>query len=156
MSQQGVVEIAKAQVIAYNDKNWSAATEALGPNVVYDEIGTRRRLTGPGQVIDAWKGWAAALPDSKATFDAAHVAGNTVILELTWRGTHRGPLQTPAGQIPATGKSIELRACQIVEVKDGKAQTVRHYFDMATMFAQLGVNPVGSEASRTRETTAAR
>ena len=112
MAEQGVVELAKAQVIAYNDKNWGAATEALGSGVVYDEVGTNRKLTGPGQVIDAWKGWATALPDSKATFDAAHVAGNTVILELTWRGTHRGPLQTPAGQIPATGKPIEIRACQ--------------------------------------------
>ena len=144
MSQQGVVEVAKAQVIAYNDKNWGAATEALGPTVVYDEVGTNRKLTGAGQVIDAWKGWAAALPDSKATFDAAHIAGNTVILELTWRGTHSGPLQTPAGQIPATGKPIEIRACQIVEVKDGKVQVVRHYFDMATLLAQLGVSSVGA------------
>ena len=144
MSQQGVVEIAKAQIIAYNDKNWSAVTEALGPGAVYDEVGTQRKLTGHGQIIDAFKGWAAALPDSKATFDAAHVAGNTAILELTWRGTHRGPLQTPAGQIPATGKSIEIRACQIVEVKDGKVQAVRHYFDMATLLAQLGVSPVGT------------
>ena len=144
MAEQGVIEVAKAQVIAYNDKNWGAVTEALGPEVVYDEVGTNRKLTGPGQVIDAWKGWAAALPDSKATFDAAHIAGNTVILELTWRGTHRGPLQTPAGQIPATGKPIEIRACQIVEVKDGKVQVVRHYFDMVTMLAQLGVSPVGT------------
>ena len=144
MAEQGVVEVAKAQITAYNNKNWGAVTEALGPNVVYDEVGTNRKLTGLGQVIDAWKGWAAALPDSKATFDAAHIAGNTVILELTWRGTHRGPLQTPTGQIPATGKPIEIRACQIVDVKDGKVQAVRHYFDMATMLAQLGVSAVGT------------
>ena len=144
MSQQGVVEIAKAQITAYNEKNWGAATEALGPTVVYDEVGTNRKLTGAAQVIDAWKGWATALPDSKATFDATHVAGNTVILELTWRGTHRGPLQTPAGQIPATGKPIEIRACQIIEVKDGKVMVVRHYFDMATMLAQLGVSSIGA------------
>ena len=144
MAEQGVVGVAKAQVIAYNEKNWGAVTEALGPNVVYDEVGTNRKLTGSGQVIDAWKGWATALPDSKATFEAAHIAGNTVVLELTWRGTHRGPLQTPTGQIPATGKPIEIRACQIVDVKDGKVQAVRHYFDMATMLAQLGVSSVAT------------
>lgn len=145
MGEQGVVELAKAQVIAYNEKNWTAVTEALAPTAVYDEIGTNRKLTGHGQVLDSWKGWAAALPDSRATIDAAHVAGaNTVVLELTWRGTHRGALQTPGGQIPATGKSIELRACQIVDVKDGKVQAVRHYFDMATLLAQLGVGPVAT------------
>src|SRR5688572_23134242 len=102
MAEQRVVEVAKAQVIAYNDKNWAAVTETLNSTAVYDEVGTNRKLTGHGQVIDSWKGWAAALPDSKATIDAAHVDGNTVILELTWRGTHRGALQTPGGAIPAT------------------------------------------------------
>ena len=91
------------------------------------------------------EGWATALPDSKATFEAAHVGGNTVILELTWRGTQSGPLQTPAGNIPATNKKIEVRAVQIVELTpEGKTRRVRHYFDMATLLAQLGVTTVGA------------
>jgi len=144
MAQQTLVDVAKAQVSAYNDKNWGAATEALAPNVVYDEVATNRKISGANQVITAWKGWATALPDSRATFDSVQVAGNTIVLELTWRGTHRGPLQTPTGQIPATNKPIEIRACQVVEVKDGKVQLVRHYFDMATMLAQLGVGPAAT------------
>ena len=66
-------------------------------------------------------------------------------IELTWHGTHNGPLQTPAGSIPATGKKIDVRAVQIVELTpDGKTRRVRHYFDMATLLAQLGVNTVGA------------
>jgi steroid delta-isomerase-like uncharacterized protein len=144
MAQQTLVDVAKAQVSAYNDKNWGAATEALAPDVVYDEVATNRKISGANQVITTWKGWAAALPDSRATFDSVQVAGNTIVLELTWRGTHRGPLQTSTGQIPATNKPIEIRACQVVEVKDGKVQLVRHYFDMATMLAQLGVGPAAT------------
>jgi steroid delta-isomerase-like uncharacterized protein len=144
MAQQTLVDVAKAQVSAYNDKNWGAATEALAPDVIYDEVATNRKISGANQVITTWKGWAAALPDSRATFDSVQVAGNTIVLELTWRGTHRGPLQTSTGQIPATNKPIEIRACQVVEVKDGKVQLVRHYFDMATMLAQLGVGPAAT------------
>jgi steroid delta-isomerase-like uncharacterized protein len=66
------------------------------------------------------------------------VSGNTVTLELTWRGTHTGPLQTPTGALPPSGKTIGIRACQVVEVADGKVQAVRHYFDMATLLQQLG------------------
>jgi hypothetical protein len=33
-----------------------------------------------------------------------------------------------------------MRACQIVDVADGKAQRIRQYFDMATMLAQLGIS----------------
>ena len=144
MSQQTLIDAAQAPIAAYNLKNWDATMRTLAPGVVYDEVGTGRQIRGAVDVIAAWKGWAAAFPDSKATFDAAHVSGDTVILEITWRGTHTGPLRTPAGEIPATGRQIEIRACQIVEIADGKAQQVLHYFDMATMMTQLGVNAVGA------------
>ena len=139
MPEQSPIDIAKAQVIAYNDKNWDAVKEAVAPNVVYDEVGTNRTLKGVNDVITAWKGWATAIPDSKATVTSAKASGNTVFLEVTWRGTHRGPLQTPTGDIAPTGRPIELRAVQVVEVANGKSQSIRQYFDMATMLQQMGV-----------------
>ena len=145
MSQQTLIDAAKAPIVAYNEKNWEAVTRAIASDFAYDEVGTRRGVRGPADVIAVWKAWAGALPDSKATFEAAHVSGDTVILEVTWRGTHSGLLQTPAGDIPATGRKIEVRACQVVDVAaDGKARSMRHYFDMATILAQLGVNTVGA------------
>jgi ketosteroid isomerase-like protein len=47
--------------------------------------------------------------------------------------------RTAAGEIPATGKPIEMRACQIIDVADGKTQQIRQYLDITTMMAQLGV-----------------
>jgi predicted ester cyclase len=82
--------------------------------------------------------------DDPGSRNHAHVSGVTVIFELTWRGTHTGVLQTAAGEIPATGKRIEIRACQFIEVAFDKARNIRHYFDMATMLAQLGVHTVGA------------
>jgi steroid delta-isomerase-like uncharacterized protein len=144
MSDQALVDAAKAPILAYNDKNWEAVTRAIASDLTYAEIGTHRNLRGAADVIAAWKGWAAAFPDSKATFETAHVSGNTVILEVTWRGTQSGPLRTPAGDIPPTGKKIEMQACQIVDVADGKAQGIRQYLDLATMMAQLGASAVGA------------
>jgi steroid delta-isomerase-like uncharacterized protein len=138
MPQQSLVDIAKAPIIAYNDKNWDAVKAAVAPGFVYDEVGTQRKIQGVNDVIVAWRGWAAAIPDSKATFDSASTSGNTVVVEVTWRGTQTGPLQTPTGQIPATGKKIEIRACQVIEVANDKVQAMRHYFDMMTMMQQLG------------------
>lgn len=138
MSQQ-LIDAAKAPVIAYNNKDWDAVKRVVGPNFVYDEIATQRVVRGAADVMALWQGWAAAFPDSKGTFEAAHVAGNKVVLEVTWRGTHTGALRMPGGDIPATGRRIEMRACQIVDVADGKAQGIRQYFDMATMLTQLGL-----------------
>ena len=144
MSEQALVDAAKAPMLAYNEKNWEAVNRAIASDLAYDEVATHRNLRGAAEVIAAWKGWAAAFPDSKATFEVAHVSGNTVILEVTWRGTQSGPLRTPAGDIPATGKKIEMRACQVIDIADGKARGIRQYFDMATMMTQLGINPVGT------------
>jgi steroid delta-isomerase-like uncharacterized protein len=147
MSHQSQIKAAKAPIVAYGKKNWDAVRSAITPACTYDEVATHRKIKGADEVIACWKGWAAALPDSKATFHKAEVSGDTVILELTWRGTQTGPLETPAGQIAATGKTIELRACQVTEIAHGKVKTMRQYFDMATILQQLGVGAPAARAS---------
>jgi steroid delta-isomerase-like uncharacterized protein len=139
MTQKSVVDLAKEQVIAYNEKDWDRARAALAPEVVYDELGTQRKVNGVDDVLTAWKGWATAMPDSRATFRSELVSGNTAVLEITWTGTHKGPLMMPDGEIPATGKKMELQACQVVEVANDRVKSVRHYFDMGTLLDQLGV-----------------
>lgn len=139
MAAQSLIDAGKAPIIAYNNKDWKAAKASIAASYVYDEVGTQRKVQGADEVIAVWRGWDAAIPDSKAEFHSAIASGNTVVLELTWRGTHNGPLQMPSGAIAPTGKRIEVRACQVTEIKDGKAQATRHYFDMATLLRQLGV-----------------
>ena len=137
--QQQLIDAARALVLTYNDKNWEAARASLTPDFAYDEVPTNRKVQGPDQVIPIWQGWAAAFPDSKGTIHSELASGNTVVLELSWRGTHNGPLQTPNGAIAATGRRIDVRACMVVEVADDKAKAQRHYFDMMTLLQQLGV-----------------
>ncbi len=139
MTQQSVVDIAKAQVIAYNEKNWDKVKAGVAPGLIYDEVGTERKVEGVDNVLAIWKGWATAMPDSKATLHSEVVSGNTVVLEMTWRGTHNGPLKMPTGDIPATGKNMELRAIQVIEVANDKVKSVRQYFDMGSLLRQLGV-----------------
>jgi steroid delta-isomerase-like uncharacterized protein len=139
MAEQSLIDIAKAPIIAYNAKDWEAVKAAVAPGFIYDEVGTQRKIKGIDDVLAAWRGWATAIPDSKATFDNASTSGNTVTLEVTWRGTQTGPLQAPTGQIlQPSGRKIEMRACQVIEVANGKVQVMRHYYDMVTMLQQLG------------------
>ncbi len=139
MSEQELINAAKAPTVAYNKKDWNGVRAAIAVGFVYDEVATQSKAAGADQVVEAWRGWATALPDSNATFESAFVSGGKVVLEMTWRGKHTGPMQSPKGEIPATGKSIEMRACQIVEVEGGKAKSMRQYFDMMTMMQQLGL-----------------
>ena len=133
-----VIETAKAATIAYNDKNWDKVKAVFAEKGVYDEKGTGRRIQGIGQIIEAWQGWGKAIPDSKATFVAEYASGDTAVLEVVWKGVHTGPLQTPTGIIPPSNKRIELPACQVLKVEDGRVKSFTHYFDMVTLLTQIG------------------
>lgn len=133
-----VSEIGKAAITAFNDKNWSKAKEVLSADAIYDEAGTHRRIQGAGEIIEAWQGWAKAIPDCKATFVRQFASGDTAVFELLWKGVHTGPLETPAGAIPASNKPVELAACEVVQVDGGKIKSLSHYFDMLTVLTQIG------------------
>lgn len=133
-----VIETAKAATIAYNEKQWDKVRTVFVEKGLYDEKGTGRRIQGIEQIIEAWQGWAKAIPDSKATFVAEYVSGDTAVLEVVWRGLHTGPLQTPTGIIQASNKAIELPACQVLRIEGGKIKSFTHYFDMVTLLTQIG------------------
>lgn len=139
LSEQQLIAAAKAPTVAYNEKNWEAVKASITPDFVYDEVATQRKVQGLDPVVALWKGWATAFPDSRATFDHVYVSGEQVVLELTWRGTHQGPLTTPKGTTAATGKRIEFRSCVICELAGEKAKLQRQYFDMTTMLQQIGI-----------------
>lgn len=138
LSEQQLIAAAKAPIVAYNDKNWDAVKASITTGFVYDEVATQRKAEGVDAVLTLWKGWATAFPDSKATFDHVYVSGDQVALEVTWRGTHQGPLTTPKGTTAPTGKRIEFRSCIICELAGDKAKGQRQYFDMGTMLQQIG------------------
>jgi steroid delta-isomerase-like uncharacterized protein len=139
VSQQQLVDAAKTPILAFNEKDWDAVRASITSDFIYDEVATGRRVQGVDEVIPLWQGWATAFPDARATFHSALASDSTVVLEVSWRGTHQGPLQMPQGSIPPTENRIDIRACFVVEVAGDKARLQRHYFDMATMMQQLGV-----------------
>jgi steroid delta-isomerase-like uncharacterized protein len=139
LSPQTLIEAAKASILAYNDKDWDRVRSVATPDVVYDEVATGRQADGIDQVLPLWQGWARAFPDSKATFHNALASGTSVTLEITWNGTHKGPLETPTGPVQPTGKTIAIRACMVVELEGERVKRERHYFDMETLLQQLGL-----------------
>jgi steroid delta-isomerase-like uncharacterized protein len=141
-----VIEIAKAAVTAYNEKDWNKTRDLLAADAVYDEKASNRRLEGAGQIIEAFQGWANAFPDSKATFIREFASGDTAVLELVWKGVHTGPLQTPTGVIPASNKPIEMPACEVFRVEGEKIKSSSHYFDMLTLLKQIGAMGVAAPA----------
>jgi limonene-1,2-epoxide hydrolase len=63
--------------------------------------------------------------------------GDVVVIEGTWNGTHSGAMQTPQGEIPATGIRASVPFAGIVRVQGDRLASIHNYFDTSAMMGQL-------------------
>ena len=149
MAAKDPTKVARENVDAYNAGDWKRLKAVLGSGSVYHEIGTQRRIRGADRILQAYQAWKQALPDSKGTVTNSFARGNSVVLEITWKGTHTGTLEGPAGSIPPSYKRFSVPAAQVVSVAGGKIKQVRHYFDFLTLLQQIGAAPQPSSGGET-------
>jgi len=141
LSTDELVKIARKQIDAFNNGDWEQARELLASDARYHELGTERAIEGPEQIIELFKDWKTAFPDAVGTVTSSVASGDTAVLEVTWKGTHTGPLTTAAGTIPASGKHQETPAAIFYVFEGPKIRASRHYFDAMTLLKQIGAEP---------------
>ena len=67
--------------------------------------------------------------------------------EWTFAGTHTHPFLLPDGrELPPTGKRVEIRGMELVQVRDGKVVVNTLYYNNLAVATQLGVVPEGAAA----------
>jgi hypothetical protein len=74
------------------------------------------------------------------------IDGLTVVSENVLAGTHTGPLRTPQGEVPATGRRVESHGIAVQRVRAGLVESEHLYFDQLDLLAQLGVLPEPAKA----------
>jgi steroid delta-isomerase-like uncharacterized protein len=136
-----LVKIARKQIDAFNNGDWEQTRGLLAHDARYHEFATERVIEGPEQIIELFKGWKAAFPDAVGTVTSSVASDDTAVLEVTWNGTHTGPLTTAAGTIPASGKRQETPAAIVYVFEGPKIKASRHYFDAMTLLKQIGAEP---------------
>ena len=68
--------------------------------------------------------------------------GDTFADEWTFVGTHTSPFVLPDGnEVPATGRRVEIRGMEFVQMRDGKIVVDNLYYDTTGVLAQLGLVP---------------
>ena len=133
-----IVKLARKQIDAFNTGDWEQLRASLAADSLYNELGTQRKIEGPEKIVELFKAWKTAFPDAVGTVTSAMASGNKAALELTWKGTHTGPLETAEGTIPASGKHQETPAAVFFTFDGDKIKESRHYFDSMTLLKQIG------------------
>ena len=134
-------DTARAVIDAFNAADWDRLRSVVSPDIVYEETGTDRRIEGVEDYLALCQTWRKALPDVIGQIDTLLSAGGTVAMEVTWSGTHTGPLATPGGEIPATGKPVVVRGTLWYQTAGDRVENLRHHLDVLGMLNQLGVLP---------------
>ena len=136
-----MVKLARQQIDAFNSGDWELMRGTLASDARYDEVGTQRKVEGPEKIVELFKGWKTAFPDVVGTVTSSVASGNRAALEVTWKGTHTGPLTTAEGTIPASGKLQETPGAVFYTFEGDKIKESRHYFDSLTLLKQIGAQP---------------
>jgi ketosteroid isomerase-like protein len=99
-------------------------------------------INGADDIVEYFKGFLEAFPDLDWEPKHEHESGNTAIDEGYIVGTNTGPLPMPSGEsMPATGKSIRVRECDIATVENGVITSHHFYYDQMDFLGQLGLAP---------------
>ena len=128
---------------AFNEADWGTFRAGLADDAVYVEAGTGRRIEGADAYVALCQGWKEALPDVRGTVQRVLADGYTVAQEVTWQGTHAGPLETPGGTVPASGASVSVPATLWISVSGDEVAEVHHHLDVLSLLTRIGALPPG-------------
>ncbi len=136
-------ELLDRYVELYNAGDLDACME------LYAADASQRMHDGIFEGVDAIHGRLArdldAFADAKYVVDSFFAEGDKFADEWTFTGTNTGPLRLPDGtEMSATGKRVEIKGMEYVEVRDGKIIVDNLYYDFMAAVIQLGLVPQGA------------
>lgn len=62
-------------------------------------------------------------------------------VEGVWLATHTAPLTTPDGEVPATGRTVDLPFVAMLRMREDRIGSIHVYFDQLRFLGQLGLLP---------------
>ena len=137
MTHQQLVDRHYAEI---NGNDFSDVGELFSPDVVTQAPGTAP-LTGIEPFVAYGQAFLRAFPDGRIHGDRYLESGDRIVVEGRFTGTNTGPLQTPAGELPPTGRAMVLPFADVFRVADGRITEHRIYYDTLGLMAQLGLMP---------------
>lgn len=102
--------------------------------------------TGPDGLEQLYTVWMEAFPDNVAEIRTILEEGDTAALEGHITGVHTGVMRTPSGDVPPTGRRLDLDYSLVITAAGGRMSSYRLYFDQVAVLTQLGLMPAAAPA----------
>jgi steroid delta-isomerase-like uncharacterized protein len=135
MSESENIHLAHQQIAALNARDLERYLQRIDDSYVGESETLPGPVHGPEGVRQMLNMIFTAFPDLKFEVEQILASGDHVIARLRITGTQKGNF---AGIAP-TNKHVSWQACNIVELRNGKAIRGKIYSDNLSLFRQLGV-----------------
>jgi steroid delta-isomerase-like uncharacterized protein len=133
-------ETIEAHIRSFNNHDASAWGARYAAEAVLSDPQYPEPLRGRAAIQKDVEDFFAAFPDIQFTLTDTVVSGDVAALEGTATGTHRGPMETPGGTVPATNKTVTMAFAAFIRLDgEGRITEERRYYDVAGMLQQLGL-----------------
>lgn len=136
---RSIEELVRANFTAFNDKDNETGMAMVAEGAPQLDVPSGQVFRGPEGLGMFWRGWQTAFSDARTEITAILVDGNRAAIEFIGRGTHDGTFVTPMGDLPPTGRTVEVQFSGIWEFEGEKIAASRIYYDAATFAKQLGM-----------------
>jgi predicted ester cyclase len=132
-----VRDVILRHIAAFNDRDndaepWAADAEFVAPG---------GQASGRAGVLGFLAAFQEAFPDLRLEVQKLLVDGPAAAAEGTLGGTHDGVLRTPDGDVPPTGRAVELRWAAVYTTDGDTLKSEHLFFDQMDFLGQLGLLP---------------
>ena len=121
----------------FNTHDAEATAALFAEDAVLHDNGVARPAVGPQQIAALYLRHYAAIPDAHVQVDRMIAEADTVVVEWTSSGTHRGKLMG----IPPTGKPVNFKGVSLIRYRGGLAIADTRVWDLAGLLRQIGLLP---------------
>jgi steroid delta-isomerase-like uncharacterized protein len=145
-AEKDATRVAQSVIDAFNRSDWDSLRSRVAANMVYQETGTGRRIQGVDAYIELCQGWKQTFADVTGTVHNTVASGDMVAQEVTWEGTHTGPLVGPGGTLAPTGRRAPVPATMWYMIEGDRVREIHHHLDFMTLLQALGALPAPAHA----------
>ncbi len=127
---------------ALNSRDWETYGRLWAESLITHAPGLGEPTKGRAARVKWVQGILEAFPDGRIEKKQSFGHGDRLCVELTFAGTHKGPLLGPSGNaVPATNKRVRFPYCLVLKFDGEEVIELHEYFDQIEILTQLGLVP---------------
>ena len=133
-------DVADNIVKAFTGTDATAKANLYTEDAIFIIPGEQEPLRGRKAIEEYLVATYKPFSDVVIEFPTVLISGNHIVFEQVVRATNTGPILLPEGEIPPTGKKVELKLVWITRISpDGLIEEDRTYYDNLSFMQQLGL-----------------